>query len=69
MRHTRAHTANRRSHHAIKQGSFAVCEKCSSPRENHRACSNCGTYNGRVVVNTEKKLARKMQKTQDKKEA
>jgi hypothetical protein len=46
-----------------------MCEKCNSPRENHRACGNCGTYNGRVVMNTEKKLARKLEKTQTKAEA
>ena len=64
MRHTRSHTKNRRSHHAIKTGNFTVCEKCNSPRLNHRACGNCGTYNGRSVLNTEKKLAKKMEKTQ-----
>lgn len=64
MRHTRSHTANRRSHHAIKKGAFTVCEKCNSPRENHRACPNCGVYNGKSVLNTEKKLAKKVKSTQ-----
>jgi len=60
MRHTRAHTANRRSHHAIKESSFVACAKCNTLKENHRACMNCGTYNGKVVLNVSKKLEKKV---------
>lgn len=49
MRHTRAHTANRRSHHALKAQKLAVCE-CGASRVSHRACASCGRYRGRVVV-------------------
>ena len=49
MRHTRAHTANRRSHHALVAQKLAVCE-CGAPRVSHRACASCGRYRGRVVV-------------------
>ena len=62
MRHTRAHTANRRSHHALKAQTLAKCE-CGATRVSHRACPSCGRYRGRVVVDkvakAEKKLARK----------
>jgi large subunit ribosomal protein L32 len=58
MRHTRAHTANRRSHHALKNRSLATCE-CGAVRVSHRACPTCGRYNGRVAVDlAAKKLAR-----------
>ena len=67
MRHTRAHTANRRSHHAIKTSVSAVCEKCSSPKINHRMCMNCGTYKGKAVLNVEKALEKKVKKSQEKK--
>ena len=54
MRHTKSHTANRRSHHAIKAKALATCE-CGAPRVSHRACANCGRYRGRVVVDLAKK--------------
>jgi len=49
MRHTRAHTANRRSHHALVNKPLAKCE-CGAVRVSHRACPTCGRYNGRVAV-------------------
>jgi large subunit ribosomal protein L32 len=63
MRHTRAHTANRRSHHALKGLGLTKCVKCSAMTMRHRMCATCGTYRGREVVNvlvkTEKKAAKK----------
>ena len=56
MRHTRAHTANRRSHHALKEHSLQKCE-CGAMRLSHRACPVCGRYRGRVVVDLATKAA------------
>ena len=61
MRHTRAHTANRRSHHALKERVLLVCE-CGAARVSHRACPSCGRYKGRVVVDLAGKAAAKAQK-------
>lgn len=61
MRHTRAHTANRRSHHALKSKTLATCE-CGSPRVSHRACPSCGRYRGRVVVDVASKAQAKAKK-------
>ena len=58
MRHTRSHTANRRSHHALKAQTLAVCE-CGAPRVSHRACQACGRYKGRVVVDFAAKASAK----------
>jgi len=59
MRHTRAHTANRRSHHALKAQTLAKCE-CGASRVSHRACPSCGRYRGRVVVDLVKKAEKKL---------
>ncbi len=59
MRHTRAHTANRRSHHALKAQTLATCE-CGAVRVSHRACASCGRYRGRVVVDVAKKATAKV---------
>ena len=68
MRHTRAHTANRRSHHALKAQKLAVCE-CGAPRVSHRACPSCGRYRGRVVVDVAGKMAAKAARKAKKAEA
>ncbi len=50
MRHTRAHSANRRSHHAIKEETLSSCSHCGASRRPHHMCLTCGYYNGRQVV-------------------
>jgi len=62
MRHTRAHTANRRSHHALKEARFATCKDCGSKHLMHRVCGQCGKYRGRIVVDVLKKTAKKVAK-------
>lgn len=61
MRHTRAHTRNRRSHHALDEKALATCE-CGAVRVSHRACPECGRYRGRIVVDLAAKAAKKAQK-------
>lgn len=59
MRHTRAHTANRRSHHALKAPTLATCSNCAAKHRPHHMCLECGFYKGRMVVDmTTKKKAR-----------
>ena len=52
MRHTRGHTRNRRSHHALKTKVLATCPNCAAPIQGHTACASCGYYKGRQVVKT-----------------
>jgi ribosomal protein L32 len=47
MRHTRAHTANRRSHHALK-GLALSTDKAGATHIRHRAGKD-GMYKGRAV--------------------
>lgn len=66
MRHTRSHTANRRSHHALKAPRFSKCAKCSTMVIRHTACANCGTYRGRQVIDVMAKLSKKERKDKEK---
>jgi len=61
MRHTRSHTGNRRSHHALKGTRFSVCENCSGNYIKHHACESCGKYKGRQVLDVNARIA-KMEK-------
>ena len=49
MRRNRSQTAKRRSHHALSKAAIVTCE-CGALRRPHMACTNCGKYNGRVVI-------------------
>jgi len=50
MRHTRGHSANRRSHHALKNRALTVsAEGTVHPR--HRVVLEGGTYRGRTLIN------------------
>ncbi|NTV44460.1 MAG: 50S ribosomal protein L32 [Candidatus Yonathbacteria bacterium] len=58
MRHTRAHTGNRRSHHAISAPHISTCVHCGAPHMRHRMCPTCGTYRGHEVVDVVAKKER-----------
>lgn len=55
MRHTRGHTRNRRSHHALSGVGFILCEKCGQPKKKHLACSHCGFYKGKDILGIQAK--------------
>jgi len=61
MRHTRAHTGNRRSHHALKNPSITA-DKEGAVHLRHRASKINGKYKGMTVINLDKKIARKEKK-------
>ncbi len=62
MRHTRAHTGNRRSHHGLVEPRLSACQKCGEAHLRHRACLNCGTYKGRQVIDVVAKFEKKDKK-------
>lgn len=66
MRHTRAHTRNRRSHHSLKEPDISRCKKCGEPALPHKVCKNCGTYKSREVIDVLKKLTKKERKQKEK---
>lgn len=40
----------RRTHDALKMPVFAVCSKCGEAKRPHHICGNCGTYDGKKVI-------------------
>lgn len=40
----------RRSHDALKAVTTGLCSNCNQPVRPHRACTNCGYYNGKKVL-------------------
>jgi len=69
MRHTRAHTANRRSHHALKGNALTLCTNCKSPKRRHMVCEVCGYYRGKKIIDTVAKIEKKQAKNKAKAEA
>jgi large subunit ribosomal protein L32 len=69
MRHTRAHTANRRSHHALTAAALATCTNCGSQHRPHHMCLECGFYKGRQVMDLKAQKDKRTARMQAKKEA
>lgn len=69
MRHTRSHTKNRRSHHALKAPALAACKECGAARRPHHMCLECGFYNGRQVMDLKSKKAAREARLTAKREA
>ena len=52
-RHTRTRRDKRRSHDALSRPNASLCSSCFSPKQPHRVCPSCGSYNGRSVLEVE----------------
>jgi large subunit ribosomal protein L32 len=52
----------RRSHHGTARINLASCPKCKQLVPGHTTCPNCGTYQGREVINVLAKLEKKERK-------
>lgn len=50
---SRSRTRARKATWKVAKPAHSICPQCQSPKLPHRACPNCGTYNGRRVVETE----------------
>ena len=61
MRHTRSHTKNRRSHHALAKPALSKDES-GNFHLRHRLSSATGSYRGRKVVDQTAKLDKKAKK-------
>lgn len=62
MRHTRSHTKNRRSHHSLTSPAVAIDPTTKVPHMRHKVCLETGMYRGKQVLNTTKKVEKKIAK-------
>ncbi len=69
MRHTKGHTGNTRSHHALKAPRLSACQDCGAFHLRHRMCETCGKYNGKQIVDVMAKIEKKAQRTKAKAKA
>ncbi|MCL4493113.1 MAG: 50S ribosomal protein L32 [Nitrospirae bacterium] len=49
-RHTKSRRDKRRANWKGKLPTLAACPDCKELKEPHRACINCGSYNGKKVL-------------------
>ncbi|PIP55955.1 MAG: 50S ribosomal protein L32 [Candidatus Zambryskibacteria bacterium CG_4_9_14_3_um_filter_42_9] len=61
MRHTRSHTSNRRSHHALAKSALSK-DGSGNFHLRHRLSKVTGTYRGRKVVDLTAKIDKKAKK-------
>lgn len=57
MRHTKGHTANRRSHHALTKPGVATDKETGSVHLRHRVDMKTGMYRGTQVISRGTKAA------------
>lgn len=62
MRHTRSHTRNRRSHHALVAGAVVTDKESGALRLPHRLDESTGMYRGKLIVPERKKEVKEEKK-------
>lgn len=62
MRHTRSHTRNRRSHHALSRPALGK-DEAGQAHLRHRVSKLTGAYRGRKVLDLAKKLDKRAKKS------
>lgn len=66
---SKARTGNKHSHWKLKNPAISVCPKCKHPKLSHRVCTNCGFYNGKLVLSMAKSEFREKRKEKKRKES
>lgn len=69
MRSTKSHRNNRRSHFKLIAPRISKCESCGKARLSHGVCTFCGKYRGRVVIDMQAKIDKKLKKQAEKEKA
>jgi large subunit ribosomal protein L32 len=47
---SRSRTRRRKANWKVRAPQLATCQRCGAKHVPHRVCTNCGTYNGRTVI-------------------
>ena len=47
---SRSRTRQRKAAWKVTRPASVACEQCGQPKLPHRVCRECGTYNGREVI-------------------
>lgn len=58
MRHNSSQRGSTRSHDALKGLALTKCPDCNVAVIRHQACSNCGKYKGKIIINLETKTVK-----------
>ena len=66
MRHTRSHTKNRRSHHALENPTLSKDKAKGGVHMRHRASAVTGTYKGLEIKSLQKKINRSIKRREEK---
>ena len=53
-RQSKSRRDKRRSHDYLENPTIVTCAQCSEPARPHFACSKCGFYKGKKVIDTKK---------------
>jgi len=62
QRHTKARRDRARVHHQLKAKNLVTCSNCKAEIKAHTTCPKCGYYKGNEVVDTMKKVNKKVKK-------
>lgn len=57
-RRTSSHKHRRAAHFALDEVAYNLCPQCKKPVKMHHACTVCGTYKGKQVIDVTRKTAR-----------
>jgi len=57
-RHSNTRTNRRRANWKVEKINYGLCPSCGSPILTHRACPNCGSYQGRVAITIKEKKSK-----------
>ncbi|MBL7986579.1 MAG: 50S ribosomal protein L32 [Chlorobi bacterium] len=51
-KHSKSRRDKRRTHYKATAPAFGKCPNCGEMKLHHVACTDCGYYNGRVILNS-----------------